>query len=516
MPEHPAPPHRCHRAPSGFGRAPTPLLATLLSAILVLASACAPADEGAFDVVLAEGRVMDPASGLDAVRWVGIRDGKIAALSETALDGTVVLDASGHVVAPGFIDTHAHGQDEENYRLFALNGVTTALEMEVGTADVDAWYREREGGTRVNHGVSIGHLHLRMELYDDPGDFLPSGQGGHAVASPDEIAELRGGVRRGLEAGALGVGFGLQYSPGATRWEVLEMFREAADYGAPAFVHVRGFGTEEPGGSVESFVEVIGAAAITGAPLHIVHLNSMSLSETPRTLQIVEEARARGMDLTTEVYPYSAGLTSIQSALLDQYEGAPDSVLARLQWPATGEWLDRESFRRYRAEGGLVVLHLNTPEMEALAVESPFTTIASDGGLRDGIGHPRTAGTYARVLGHYVRERGELSLMEALRKMSLMPAERLEGRAPAFRQKGRIQVGADADVAVFDPERVTDRSTYAEPGLPAEGFRHVLVNGVPVVRDGEIVEGAAAGRAMRAERGRPGAGSENDREDDAR
>jgi N-acyl-D-aspartate/D-glutamate deacylase len=431
-----------------------------------------------------------------------VQDGRIAAISERPLEGRTVLDARGHVVAPGFIDLHAHGQDAENYRLFALDGVTTALEMEIGTEDVARWYAERSGKVLINHGVTVGHPRVRMQLYGDKGELLPTGPAAHTGASREQIAELRARLRAGLDEGALGVGFGLQYTPAATRWEVLEMFREAAAARAPAFVHVRSYGANEPGGSVEAFMEVIAAAAITGAPLHIVHLNSMSLTETPKTLQIVAEARARSLDVTTEAYPYSAGLTEIKSALLDQYENAPDSVLAKLQWPITGERLNRESFRRYRQQGGVVVMHLNTPEMEALALGSSLTAVASDGGLRNGIGHPRTAGTYARVLGHYVRERRLLTLQEAIRKMTLLPAQRLEQRAPMFRNKGRIRVGADADITVFDPNTVADRSTYAQPGLPAVGFRHVLVNGTPVVRDGQIVNGVLPGRAARAPRRR--------------
>jgi N-acyl-D-aspartate/D-glutamate deacylase len=469
-----------------------------LAGLALLAFAPARQASQEYDLVIANGRVIDPESRLDGIRWVGIRNGKISALSERPLSAANVLDARGHVVTPGFIDLHAHGQDADNYRLFALNGVTTALELEVGTENVARWYAERAGKALINHGVTVGHARVRMQLYNDRGDLLPSGPGAHTRSSPQQIAQLRSMIRRGLEQGALGVGFGLQYTPGATRWEVLEMFREAARAPAPAFVHVRAFGTNEPGGSVESFMEVISAAAITGAPLHIVHLNSMSLSETPKTLQIVQEARARGLDVTTEAYPYSAGLTEIKSALLDQFENAPDSVLAKLQWPVTGERLTRASFRRYRELGGVVVLHLNTPEMEALAIKSPLTAIASDGGLRSGVGHPRTAGTYARVLGHYVRETKAITLNEAIRKMTLLPAQRLERRAPMFRDKGRLRVGADADIAVFDANTVSDRSTYAQPALPSVGFKYVLVGGTPVVKDGKLVNGVAPGRAARA------------------
>jgi dihydroorotase len=202
--------------------------------------------------------------------------------------------------------------------------------------------------------------------------------------------------------------------------------------------------------------------------------------------------------VTTEAYPYSAGQTRIESALLDQYENAPDSMLQKLQWVKTGERLTRETFQKYRKEGGSVILHLNTPEMEALAIESPLTAIASDAGINNGQGHPRTAGTYARVLGYYVREKKSLSLVDAIRKSALMPAQVLEAWAPAFRNKGRLQPGADADVVIFDPATVIDRATYENPGAMSEGFRHVLVGGVAVVKDGALVEGVFPGRGIRA------------------
>jgi N-acyl-D-aspartate/D-glutamate deacylase len=290
---------------------------------------------------------------------------------------------------------------------------------------------------------------------------------------------------------------GLQYTPAASKYEVLEAFRAAAKYHAPVFVHVRSFGAHDPGSSVESFMEVIAASAISGAPVHIVHLNSMSLESTPKTLAMIKDARAHGVDVTTEAYPYIAGMTEIGSALLDQYVDGPDSNFSKLMLVSTGERLTRATFNAARPSNGSVILFLNTPEMEAMAMTSPLTAIASDGLLEHGKGHPRTAGTRGRTLAYYVRETKQLSMMDALRKMTLMPAQRLEKLAPVFHNKGRIKVGADADITVFDPATVRDRSTYQQPALTSVGFRYVLVNGVPVVMDGSVRDGVFPGRGER-------------------
>ena len=469
-------------------------------ALLALAVGVRPvsAQGNRFDVVIVNGRVIDPATKLDQTRTIGIRGGKIAAITAGSLAGKTTIDAKGLVVAPGFIDLHAHGQNDENYRIFAQDGVTTALELELGTADVPGFYAERAGKALINYGASVGHIKVRMAVMGDPGRFLPTGTAGRDPATPEQIAEIRRRIERGLSQGALGVGFGLQYTPGASKWEVLEAFRAAAKYHAPAYVHTRSWGDADPGSSVESYLEVIGASALTGAPLHIVHLNSTSLASTPKTLQMVAEARARGLDVTAEAYPYSAGMTEISSPLLDQFENAPDSVYSKLQLVTTGERLTRETFHANRKPGVMVILHLNTPEMEAMAMTSPFTSIASDGLLDHGKGHPRTAGTSARTLGYYVRETKQLTLMEAIRKLALMPAQRLEKLDPAFKNKGRIKVGADADLAIFDPNTVADKATYQQPGLPSVGFRYVLVNGVPVIADGRIEDGVFPGRGARA------------------
>jgi N-acyl-D-aspartate/D-glutamate deacylase len=452
---------------------------------------------GTYDLVIANGRVMDPESGLDGVRNVGIRDGKIAAISAGPLAGKQTIEARSLVVAPGFIDLHQHGQDAENYAVKAMDGVTTALELEVGVADVDRWYGEREGKARINFGASAGHIAVRMAVMHDPGELLPRGDAAHRVATTAELEEISAMLEKGLIRGALAVGLGPAYTEAATNQEIVDVFRVAAKYRASCHVHIRGSGPPLAG-NFSGFEEVMAAAAITGAPLHVVHIQSTGGPNVIQELQMIAEARSHGMDVTTESYPYNKGMTSIQSALFDHREDEPDTYFASLLWPATGEHLTKESFMLYRKEGGMVIVPGNTAENVHAATVSPLTMIASDGYVANGHGHPRTSGTYALVLGRYVRDEKALDLMTALRKMTLMPAQRLEKRAPMFKDKGRIRVGADADITVFDVDRVIDKATYEKPLEHSEGISFVLVNGVPVVKNGQLVDGVFPGRGARA------------------
>ena len=444
-----------------------------------------------YDRVILGGRVIDPASGLDGVRNIGLQGGRIAIITPRALSGRDTIDARGLVVAPGFIDLHAHGQTPETYRFYALDGVTTALELELGTSDVAAWYRERSAGERINYGVSIGHIKVRMAVMHDSGTRMPVGDGAYRAASPEEIGEIAQRIETGLREGAVDIGAGFPYTPAATRDELLAVFRVAAKTKTPIHVHIR------PG--VAGLKEALALAAETHAPLHVVHINSVGLAETAELLEMINDARAHGRDVTTEAYPYDAGMTEIQSATIqDVYKTAPDARLAELEWPLTGERLNRESFERYSRIGGPVVVHTNTEQMVAVAITSPLTIIASDAYWQGETGHPRTTGTFARVLGRYVRETHALSLMDAIRKMTLMPAQRLDAQVPAMKQKGRLSVGADADITILDATQVMDRSTYREPSLAPVGIQHVIVNGVSVVANGQAVDGVAPGKAVRA------------------
>jgi dihydroorotase len=471
-----------------------------------------------YDLVVAGGRAIDPESGLDALRHLGIRAGRIEVVSAEPLAGRETLDATGLVVAPGFVDLHAHGQDPTSSALQARDGVTAALDLEIGAHPVPRFFAQRGERAVIHFGVSAGHIPARADLKHGielvhPPTTLDLARGprgwflrtlrrfyqpmGYArdPATPEEVERLVALVAADLDAGGIGVGFGLDYTPGARPEEIRALFALAARRGVPAFVHMRGAVGPSDMSQIDSLLE---HARATGVSLHIFHLASSGLARTPAYLARIDAARAGGLDVTTEVYPYTAGSTRIESAFFDPgWEERLGISYGDLQWSETGERLTRESFERYRARGGWVIAHAMTPEIVDAAIAHPGVLIASDGipFLRGGE-HPRGAGTFARVLGRYVRERKLLGLMDALAKMTWLPARRIEAAAPAMRAKGRIRPGADADLTLFDPARVADRASFESSREPSAGIVHVIVAGTFVVRDEALVPGALPGHAI--------------------
>ncbi len=477
------------------------MLSALLAALLPAACREQPED---LDLVLVGGRVMDPETGLDAVRNVGIRNGSIAAITEEELSGAEIIDADGLVVAPGFIDLHAHGQDFESNRFQAADGVTTALELEIGVYPVASWYASREGRALINFGASVGHQAARIKLMHGlevghisslppekrsklrEGDYL------HRQASDEEVEELAALIEEGLEQGGLGLGFLLGYTSGASRAEILRLLKIAAENQMPAYVHLRAPYSGQT--VIGPFQELIANAAITGVSVHIVHLNSTADDLAKVCLEMIRGAQHRGLDITTEAYPYTASCTRIEYARFADWAGDYNN----LQWMETGEYLTQQTFERYRRQGGWVIIHGRSEEMNEWLVSQPDVIAASDGiTFIGGRSHPRGAGTFARILGYYSREQKALSLMEAIRKMTLLPARRLEKATPEMTKKGRVQVGADADLTLFDPLRIIDRATYERSDQYSAGIVHVLVDGIFVVRDSTLVEGVAPGKAIR-------------------
>ena len=484
-------------------------LATFVSLMLCVGVGAQPStspSSGAsppYDLVIVGGRVMDPETGLDAIRNVGITRGTIARISSESLNGKRTLDARGLVVAPGFIDLHQHAQDEASSRLKALDGVTSGLEMEIGVPDVGAFLLRKDHHSLIHYGSTASHPAARARAFgtpiDDPFLVAPSGPSTNEASTPAQSQAIRQRLEDEIRAGALGIGMGIQYTPGATRAEVIDIFRLAASHRLPVFTHVRSFGRLEPGSSIEAVSEVIGAAAVTGAALQIVHINSSCVADAPACIEMVTGARARGLDITTEAYPYLAGMTTINSALFNPGWREKLGVdYDALHLPNTGEVLTKERFDALHAspEAQPVLLFVNTPATVDAVIAAPLVSIASDG--EDG--HPRNAGTFTHILARYVRDLRSITLMDAIRKMSLMPAQRLETATASARRKGRLQAGADADVVVFDPATVTDHATYAAPRAPSTGMQYVVVDGTVLVDHGQIVDGVYPGQAILGDR----------------
>jgi dihydroorotase-like cyclic amidohydrolase len=486
-----------------------------------------------WDVVLRGGRVIDPESGLDAVCDVAVAAGRVAEVGTGLPPGRAESDVSGLVVTPGFIDLHSHVNDVAGQRLQALDGVTTALELEAGVTPVDAAYqRAAAEGRPVNYGFATSWALARMEavagvVLDGRLDtFLaniatPAWQ---RPATPAQVTAVLARLSADLADGAIGIGVLLGYAAASDPAEYLQVAALAADAGVPTFTHARDLIEMVPGAVIDGAEEIVRAAGQTGAHMHYCHVNSTSQRHIDRVLGLVGRAQAEGARVTTEAYPYGSGMTGIGAAFL-----APERLSERgltpssLTYAPTGEQVASEARLRElrRADpGGLVIIKLldeDDPADRRLLMRSltfPGAVVASDAmpltwtaPVPDrlawplpgaAITHPRTAGTFSRALRLLTRDGGPFGLAEALSKCSLQPARLLQDRVSALRGKGRLQPGADADIVVLDPATVSDRASYANSTRPSAGIRHVLVNGTFVVRDSGLVPDARPGRPVRA------------------
>ncbi len=478
---------------------------------------------------------MDPASGTDAVVDVAIRGDKIAALG-SGLEGARIIDARGRVVAPGFVDLHSHCEDIPGMRLQAFDGVTTALELEIGRYPVSVAYaRAARTGRPINYGFATSWGAARAQVVlgvqatgaitdvlsamDDPA--------WRRAAEPAVVDRVIGLVEEDLAEGALGVGIPVGYAAAIDPEEYVRIAAGAVRAGRPTYTHARELVEQDPQTPIDGAEEIVRAAGETGAHMHYCHVNSTSGRHLDRVHATVSRARAAGAAVTTEAYPYGSGMTAISAGflapdLLHRRGLVPSSIqhLASGRRPADAAELDQMR-AAHRGEWAFVhSLDESEPATQDLirkamvfgdtavasdAIEPTWRHVITKDPLAwplpaDVIGHPRTAGTYGRTLRLLVRQTGALSLMEAIRRCSLVPVDIAATGVRALARKGRLQPGADADVVVFDPQTVTDNATYvyADTLRPTSGFDHVIVNGESVVSDGALVHGSLPGRPVRA------------------
>ncbi|MEV7678342.1 amidohydrolase family protein [Streptomyces sp. NPDC088341] len=486
--------------------------------------------------LLRGGRVIDPGTGFDGVADVLVTDGAVSAVAAalTAPPGCEVVDVTGLVVGPGFVDLHSHVHSIAGQRLQAMDGVTTALDLEAGLMPVERAYADAAAAGRPLHygfSASWGAARARVLLGVEPDARIESclavlGNPRWQRSSSDrELAEWLALLERDLDAGALGIGVLLGYAPSSEPGEFLAVARLAAKAGAPTYTHVRELAEMDPGTPFDGSEEITVAAAETGAAMHHCHVNSTSGRHIDRVLGALDRSRRSGSRVTVEAYPYGAGSTAIGASFIDprrlRMKGLSPSSVVLLE---TGERVaDEGRLRQLRdndpaAPVVLEFLDEDDPHDLALlhsALAFPDAIVASDAmpvrwkdDSREstrwplppgGTTHPRTAGTFAKTLRVMVRESGAWDWPEAFRRCSYLPARVLDDVAPGARAKGHLGIGADADIVVLDPSAITDRATYADPTRPSAGVRHLLVAGVPVVGAGELRTDAFPGQPLRGE-----------------
>lgn len=482
-------------------------LVIFVSAFLV---SCSP-EEQAYDIVIANARIIDPETHYDAIGYVGLLNGVIAEIGPDELAGREVIDATGHVLAPGFIDVHTHSPTALGARFAILDGVTTQLDLEAGAFPVAAYGYLFADGSLVNYGASVSHLAVRikvMEGRDQAYLFTPSGgimpsQAMTQIASEAQILAMRGLLAEGLEAGGLGIGLLLDYlSPAVSDQELRMVMEVAAQYRAPVAVHVRRGLPGDPAG----LLEIIAIAEETGAPVMICHVAHSAMHAVGQWLDEIDAANARGANIVVDNLAYAAGGTAIGADVFNRdWQKIFNISYEDVQWTETGEWLTEERWKHFRKTNpaGMINHHYVKEEWMETALVWPKAMVSTDvtpSFSTDRLTNPNIAGTFSRLIGTYARDRALLDLSQALARTSLNQALWLEEVAPLFAKKGRVQVGADADLVIFDPQTINGQADYGKPYQASRGIHYVIVAGQVVVANGAVVNDITPGRRLFGQR----------------
>ncbi len=444
-------------------------------------------------ILIRNGRLIDPSCRIDAHLNLLIADGKIARILPSAInpDSDLQIDASGQVVSPGFIDMHMHEDPVREdsqisqciFPAMLRMGVTTVVAGNCGDNLCDPvhyLHMVDEQGTAVNVCMLAGHTWFRNQIgLTDK----------YARASDTQISLIREQVAGALKEGCIGVSFGLRYVPGMTA----EEFLAVASCAAPEPFHqsrrlVAAHVRDDAAYVFSAVEEVLEAGRRFRVPLEISHIGSMAgYGQMQQLLDQIDAARADGLDVTADCYPYEAFSTNIGSSTYDdgwrERYHCDYHAVELCEGKYKGKRCTREIFEEVRRDDpeALTICHVMRPEEIDLAYRHPNIMLGSDGILDNGQGHPRAAGAFPRFLARYVRE-GNLSLYEGLSRMTHLPASRL-----CLPRKGNLRKGSDADIVIFDPESIRDCSTFEEPLLPPAGINYVLVNGKPAVWNGRMV-----------------------------
>lgn len=513
------------------------LCLTTASSLTFLAACGSTSPSDGFDVVINNGRVMDPETGLDAVRNVGIKDGRIVTITESAISGTRAIDASGHVVTAGFINYEQQGLDPWSIKVNLRDGVTTQMDFEVGALNIPEWYEKRKGTVQANYGTVIGQEYARMRVLDGvalegPDISMPyfltkhrpmtleDGVESWATVKPsyDEMNQIHAILDEGLRQGAVGIGSTLGYAvESITTFEMYTAQKLAGEYGRVTSVHHRFHpSAEPPTEGPMGAKELIANAMALGAPLQIHHDNDYGWWEVQ---EIMHQARGKGFNIWATYYPWIAGAGFYGMSIV-----APPIWQDRMGFKyeetifdvELDRYVTKEEFLKFAAEEpGRAIIAYSPPRVKWLPEWTKVTgfTVASDGTpgvnskgelldwdapYEDYSGHPRSAGTSGVTL-RIAREEG-VPLMHTLSQLSYWPAKFVgETGLKAMQERGRMQEGMVADIVVFDAENVTEQATFkaGSNGLPTTGIPYVLVNGTVIVDDSTVLKDVFPGQPIR-------------------